>query len=82
MKNKVSEYHTATFYLCSVFAIFVGLGIETFTTIPLTSTGGIGYYVSFVTIVGLSTVLLKFKDFQQNKVMSIELTSVNSKKHP
>ena len=82
MKNKVSEYHTATFYLCSVFAIFVGLGIETCTTIPLTSNGGIGYYVSFVTIVGLSTVFFKYKDFQPNKVISIELISMNSKTHP
>ena len=82
MKTKVSEYHTATFYFCSMFAIITGLGIETFTTIPLTSTGGIGHYVSFVTMIGLPLVFLKFKDFLQNKRVTILLTPVNSKKHP
>ncbi|RTZ00036.1 hypothetical protein FNW25_06160 [Flavobacterium franklandianum] len=82
MKNKVSEYHKVTFCICSIFAIFAGLGIETFTTIPLISTGGIGYYVSFVTIIGLSSFFLKFKDFQQNIEATKVITSVNSKKHP
>lgn len=82
MKNKVSKYHTAPFFFCSMFAIITGLSIEIFTTIPLISTGGIGNYVSFVTMIGLPLAFLKFKYFQQNKTVTIALTPVNSKKHP
>lgn len=79
MKNLPSKYQTATFYICSVFAIFAGLSIETYT-LPAANKGVIALCVSLLTLSCLTLLCLKLKNFKHNKIVAAKLIAVKSKK--
>jgi hypothetical protein len=73
MKNQVSKFKTATFYICLMLAIITGLSIETFTTLQLKSVAGPAASISeTILVLTLTSVLLVFlnqKNFQQKKIV-------------